>query len=507
MASRCLPVLVWSLAAIACSAQAAAPPRPATGAAAPTPGAATLSWQACRLEHASRLVSIEAQCATLRVPEDDSRPAGRQIDLFIARVPAVSGRKAPDPLLLIAGGPGMGASEMYPGVAQAFARTRRTRDIIVVDQRGTGRSNALRCDHDSAADADANADTAAFLAATRRCFEALAARADLRQYTTTVAVRDLERVRAALSVAQWNLYGVSYGSRVAQHYLRRHPDRARSVILDGVVPPGLALGPDIALDAQAAFERILARCARDPDCNQRFGDTRAHYQSLMARLRSAKQPVTIPDPTTAAPRRIEFGPAHLGVVLRLQSYSAATASLLPLALHEAATRDNLVPLAGLFAMSLRGIGDAMAAGMHNSVVCSEDLPFVDFARLDRARLAATYLGTEQVDALRDVCSYWPRGPLDPDFRAPLRSDVPVLLLSGGDDPVTPPAYAERAMQGLSRSRHLLLPSQGHGQIGATCMDRVVARFLQDLDPKGLDARCLSSVRPAPFFTTLSGAAP
>jgi pimeloyl-ACP methyl ester carboxylesterase len=149
----------------------------------------------------------------------------------------------------------------------------------------------------------------------------------------------------------------------------------------------------------------------------------------------------------------------------------------------------------------------MAAGMHNSVVCSEDLPFVDFARLDRARLAQTYIGTEQIDALRDVCSYWPRGPLDPDFRAPLASDVPVLLLSGGDDPVTPPAYAERAMQGLSRSRHLLLPSQGHGQIGATCMDRVVARFLQDIDPKELDARCLASVRPAPFFKTLSGAGP
>jgi pimeloyl-ACP methyl ester carboxylesterase len=492
--------LLLALSALACSSQAAVPPPTAASLTAPA-----LSWQACRLEHASRLISIEAQCATLRVPEDESRPAGRQLDLFVARVPAVSGRKAPDPLLLLAGGPGMGASEMYPGIAQAFARMRRERDILIVDQRGTGRSNALRCDSDSTP--DATADTATFLLETRRCFETLTARADLRQYTTSVAVRDLERVRAALGVAQWNLYGVSYGSRVAQHYLRRYPGRTRSVILDGVVPPELALGPDIALDAQAAFERILSRCDRDPSCSQRFGDTRAHYATLLTRLRSAKQPVTIPDPTTAAPRRIEFGPTHLGVVLRLQSYSAATASLLPLALHEAATRDNLVPLAGLFAMSLRGIGDVMAAGMHNSVVCSEDLPFVDFARVDRARLAATYIGTEQIDALREVCSYWPRGALDADFRAPLQSSVPALLLSGSDDPVTPPAYAERAMRGLARSRHLLLPSQGHGQIGATCMDRVIARFVQDLDPKELDARCLASVRPAPFFTTLSGAAP
>lgn len=486
---------VLALCTLACSAHAAAPPA--------TPAA--LTWQACRIEHVSKLISIEAQCATLRVPEDETRPGGRQIELFIARIPAVSGRKALDPMLLIAGGPGMGASEMYPGVAQAFARTRRERDIIVVDQRGTGRSNALRCDSDSAP--DANADTAAFLAETRRCFEALSASADLTRYTTSVAVRDLERVRVALGIEQWNLYGVSYGSRVAQHYLRRYPERTRSVILDGVVPPGLALGPDIALDAQAAFERILARCDREPSCSQRFGNTRTHYDSLLARLRAAKQPVTIPDPTTAAPLLIEFGPTHLGVVLRLQSYSAATASLLPLALHEAATRDNLVPLAGLFAMSLRGISDAMAAGMHNSVVCTEDLPFIDFARLDRARLAATYIGTEQIDTLREVCSYWPRGQLDPDFRAPLRSNVPVLLLSGGDDPVTPPGNATRAMQGLARSRHLLLPSQGHGQIGATCMDRVIARFVGSLETELLDARCLASVRPAPFFTTLSGAAP
>lgn len=476
------------------------PPAEASGSA-----SGTLRFSPCRLEHSSRLVSIEAQCATLRVPEDESRPAGRQIDLFVARVPAISGRKAPDPMLLIAGGPGMGTSEMYPGVAQAFARLRRERDIVIVDQRGTGRSNALRCG--SATDRDLEADTANFLAESRRCATTLAQRADLRQYTTSVAVRDLERVRQALGVAQWNLYGVSYGTRVAQHYLRRYPARTRSVILDGVVPPGLALGPDIALDSQAAFDRILARCARDPACSDRFGDSRSHFERLQARLRTAPVSVTLPDPTSAEPVRMAFGPAHLAGVLRLQSYASSTASLLPLALYEAAERDNFTTLAGLYLLSASSLGDSMAAGMHNSVVCTEDLPFVDESGVDRARLERTYIGVEQLDALRDICSYWPRGPLDADFRAPLRSDVPVLLLSGGDDPVTPPGNAVRAMRGLSRARHLELPGQGHGQIGATCMDRVITRFVGALDPKGLDARCLESVRPAPFFTTPSGTAP
>ena len=472
----------------------------------PAPAATEIiRFAPCRLEHSSRLVSIEAQCGTLRVPEDEARPSGRALQLFVARVPAISGRKAPDPVLLIAGGPGMGTSEMYPGVAQAFARLRRDRDIIVVDQRGTGRSNPLRCGDRT--DRDLSADTGAFLAESRRCLETLAKRNDLRQYTTSIAVRDLERVRIALGVAQWNIYGVSYGSRVAQHYLRRHPQQTRSVILDGVVPPGLALGPDIALDAQAAFDRILARCSRDASCSNRFGDSRAHFEQLQARLRRAPVAVALPDPTSGEPVRLEFGAAHLAGVLRLQSYAASTAALLPLALHEAAARDNFTTLAGLYLMSANNLGDSIAAGMHNSVVCTEDLPFIDPAAVDRRQLEGTYIGVEQLDALREICSYWPRGPLDADFREPLRSDVPVLLLSGSDDPVTPPANADRAMQQLTRARHLVLPGQGHGQIGVTCMDRVITEFVKGLDPARLDARCLASVKPAPFFTSPSGSAP
>ncbi len=463
---------------------------------------ADLRWQPCRLEHRSKLISIEAQCATLRVPENAAAPAGQQIELFVAKVPAISGRKAADPMVLIAGGPGMGSSEMYPGIAQAFARIRRDRDLIIIDQRGTGRSNPLNCD---SADETAG-DLATFTADSRRCFETLRARADLTQYSTSVAVQDLERVRRALGVTQWNLYGVSYGTRVAQHYLRRFPAQTRSVILDGVVPPGLALGPDIALDAQAALERILARCRGNEACFTRFGDSRRHVETLKTRLATPLQ-LTVSDPTRGEPRRLEFGRSQLGAVLRLQSYSSTTASLLPLALYEAAERNNFAPLAGMFLMSLGALEDSLAAGMHYSVVCTEDLPFVDGAALDRTTLAGTYLGTEQIDGLQAVCAFWPRGVLDADFRKPLASGTPVLLLSGADDPVTPPGNAVRAMRGLLNARHLVLRGQGHGQIGATCMNRVVARFVADLSPASLDARCLDAVRPPPFFTTLAGPAP
>jgi pimeloyl-ACP methyl ester carboxylesterase len=464
------------------------------------------AFRPCRLEHPSRIVAYPAECATLRVPEDPQRPAGRSIELAIARVAAISRRKSADPLFLVAGGPGMGTQAMYPMVAAAFARIGRDRDLVLLDQRGTGHSASLACELD---EDDLNeGDPAQVPAVTRRCLESLqGAGRDVRPYTTSVAVQDLERVRAALGYERINLYGVSYGTRVAQHYLRRFPRRVRSVILDGVVPPGLALGPAMALDAEAALARILARCRDDAACRGAFGDPAANYRALRASLAAAPVDLRVADPATGAPRELRFGARHLGAVLRLASYADAQASLLPMALHEAQARRNFAPLAGLFLMSSDGLRDSVAYGMHNTVVCSEDLPFVDERTVDRARLAATYLGTEMLDSLRAICGAWPTGPVDADFRQPLSSDVPVLLLSGSDDPVTPPAGAVAAMRGLARARHLVVEGQGHGQVGADCMDRVLAGFLRDADPAKLDASCLAKARPAPFFTSPAGPPP
>jgi pimeloyl-ACP methyl ester carboxylesterase len=313
--------------------------------------------------------------------------------------------------------------------------------------------------------------------------------------------------RAALGYGWINLYGVSYGTRVAQHYLRRHPRAVRSAILDGVAPPGLALGPAIALDAEAALTRIFARCTRDAACRAAYGDPALRYRALRAELQQQPVDLRVADPSTGTPRALRFGARHLAAVLRLASYGDAQASLLPMALHEAQQKHNFTPLAGLFLMSTSGLRDTVAFGMNSTVVCAEDLPFVDDRNVDRAALATTYLGTEMLDSLRAVCSVWPRGPVDADFREPLVSDVPVLLLSGSDDPVTPPSNAVTAMTGLRRARHLVIEGEGHGQVGVTCMDRVLAAFIRDADPAALDATCLKRARPAPFFTGPSGPAP
>lgn len=464
------------------------------------------SFQPCRIEHPSRIVAFAAECTTLRVPENPGQADGRSIELSIARVPAISRRKAADPLFLIAGGPGGGTQAMYPLVAAAFTRIGRDRDIVLLDQRGTGRSAALQCELDE--EDLAGNDPSMVPALAQRCLDSLQqAGRDVRPYTTSVAVQDLDRVRVALGYAQINLYGTSYGSRVAQHYLRRFPQHTRSVILDGVVPPGLALGPELALDAEAALERLLARCTADPACHAAFGDPAQHYRALRASLDAAPLDLTLPDPATGTPRALHFTAQHLGAVLRLSSYADLQASLLPMALHEAQTNHNFTPLAGLFLVSAGGLRGQLAFGMHNTVVCTEDVPFIDARRVDRTRLAATYLGVGMLDGLQALCTAWPRGPLDADFREPLASDVPVLLLSGADDPVTPPAGAVAAMQGLTRARHLVIPGKGHGQIGVTCMDRILAEFIRDTDPVRLDTRCLARSRPAPFFTSPAGPPP
>jgi pimeloyl-ACP methyl ester carboxylesterase len=458
----------------------------------------------CRIEHPAKLTAIAAECATLRVPENPAVPNARTIELHVARVRAINRRKQLDPLFVIAGGPGMAATDFYAAVAPAFARIRRDRDIVLVDQRGTGRSNALTCELDEEALLLA---TAAVLAAeTARCLATLATRANVAFYTTSLAVQDLERVREMLGYERLNLYGVSYGTRVAQHYARRHPERARTLILDGVVPPQMILGPSMALDAERALGRILARCANDPGCRDRFGDPARAYRSLRLRLDEKPVHVELEHPGSGEPWTMQFTALHLATVLRLSSYASDQAALLPLLLH-AATQENFEPLAAQFAMLSESLANLLAFGMNASVVCAEDVPFYDSVEIDRERLGETYMGTEQVDALVEVCRIWPRGPMDSDLHAPLESDAPALLLSGTDDPVTPPLYAEQARAGFADHVNLVLEAQGHGQLIAPCLDRVMAEFVAAGTTRELDVQCVRAVKPTPFFTSVAGPAP
>jgi pimeloyl-ACP methyl ester carboxylesterase len=464
-----------------------------------------IELEPCRLEHPARMLAVPAECGKVSVPENPREPGGRKIELFVARVPAISLNKAKDPLFLIAGGPGTSAVDLYTSSAAPFDRVRRNRDIILLDQRGTGRSHRLDCRYDnqdlltSFSDVDIGP-------ANVKCRDELSKESDLRQYTTSIAVGDLDLVRRLLGYSRINLYGGSYGTRVAQHYARRHPQSTRSVILDGVIDPATVLGPAIAVDAERALERILARCTRDPACHAAFPDPYRDYRELRASLVTSPPRVMVND-ANGKPREFSFTPRHLSAVLRLASYNDDQAALLPLSLHLARNDGNFTPLANQFRVFARSLEEAFAYGMHNAVACSEDTPLIDSTKLDREALDKTHMGASQVEELIEACKEWPKGVVDPDLHAPFTSTAAALLLSGADDPVTPPQYATVAQRAFPDSKHVIIAGHGHGQLGAPCVDRVIAKFIDAGTAKDLDASCTQKLAPMPFFTTLSGPAP
>lgn len=494
-------LLVSAMALLALTAGAA----PDTAVPAFTGSASAPTFAPCRLEHPAGLTSVEAQCTRITVPENPAQPRGRQIQLFVARIPALSRKAAPEPLFILAGGPGLAATTFYTSLAPAFARTRRQHDLILVDQRGTGGSQPLNCQFEEQQLWDAGeAETARVM---RACRSQLEKDHDLAQYTTSVAVRDLEAVRLALGYGRIALYGSSYGTRVAQHYARRYPDHTLALALDGVVPPARVLGPSTPLDAQHALERIFTRCREDAACAQRFGDPLQDYQQLRARLAREAVPLLLPDPRNGQPRSLLFADSVLAGALRLATYSSEQAALLPLALH-LANRQQLAPLASQFLLSASGYESVLAFGMHNSVVCAEDVPF--FPEQAQAGVDDTFLGSAQLDALRALCADWPRGPMDGDLHEPLQSSVPALLLSGTADPVTPATFGDEAALGFHYALHLKLRDQGHGQLAQPCIDGILASFIdlaRGSDRPAPDTRCVDRIRPAPFFLSMSGPGP
>ena len=471
-------------------------------AAAPAAGA-TLALEDCRLDAGPGLATVKARCGTLERPENPDDPDGRRIGLRVAVVPALSVEPAADPVVPLAGGPGQAATDFYVAYRGAFEALRRERPILLVDQRGTGDSARLTCpeSEDMLEEVPEPEEIGPLV---NQCLDGL--EADPRYYTTSVAVRDLEAVREALGYPALNLYGISYGTRVAQHYLRRYPERTRSVVLDGVIPAGEVLGPDIALFAQAAVEAIFDRCAESEACADRFPEVESEFAALLERLAASPEEVTLNHPVTGEAAERRFSNQELAGAVRLLAYAPASAALLPHLIHEGA-RGNLSPLTAQIMMIEASMYESLAIGMHHSVVCAEDMPFVTDADIDREALEATFMGEQQIDMLREICRHWPRGPIDPDFREPLDTDVPVLLLSGEFDPVTPPAWGDRAAAQYDNARHVVGPGQGHGLLPHGCTPRLVADFIAAASADNLDADCVSRLGPMPFFLDFNGPRP
>ena len=486
--ARCRPSTVAGCLTTSCLLGAAVP-------------AAAIDLSPCDLAARDGRREVDAECGTFGVPLNPNDPGGETIELFVAVVPALAEQPSPDPLVVIAGGPGEAATRFYATVEGAFSRIVRNRDIVLVDQRGTGRSAPLRCDGGPGDPFLTAGGVDVAIAAGAECLEGLDH--DPRYFTTSVAVGDLERVRRALGYGEWNLYGVSYGTRVAQHYLRRFPDRTRRIVLDSVVPPGVALGPEVALASQAALDKLFDRCGADAACRGAFPDLRERFDAVLERLREAPVETVLDHPRTGDPVEVVVDHWMLVGVVRLLVYHPQTASLLPV-LIEATHRGDYRALATQAYVIAAGIED-IAMGLHNAVVCTEDIPFVRDVDLDAQ--AATYMGTAFMETVTGICGHWPRGLLDDDLREPLVSDRPTLILSGELDPVTPPRYAVQAAAGLSNAVQVVGRGQGHGMLMVGCAQRLMAEFLDLDDAAALDLDCVDRMRPFPLFLSRMGPGP
>lgn len=449
------------------------------------------SWQSCHLPGEREAL----RCTTIAVPRNYADTTQGQLDLHITIAPAVRARAEADPLFVLAGGPGQAGSDIVFLLEKAFAKVRTTRDVIFIDQRGTGRSEPLTCELSADPLLQSQREQEA---AMLNCMRGFGDR--LVSYTTDAAADDLERVRETLGAARINLWGGSYGSRLAQVYAQRHPDRVRSLILDGVVDADVIIGAENA-SFEAAFDTMLQRCAADPGCARAFPSPRQDLQEALAELDSAK-PMTVSHPRNGQPVAVAITRMRLLRTIQYLLYSPSGVAQLPYLLARARAGD----WRPLLAVQVTGADLATAApapGLLMAIMCREDWPRLTAER--RADVAGSNtFGSLNLDANDAICDALglPAAPLPPLQPLATRS----LLLSGALDPVTPPSMAERARRSLPNSLHAIAANAGHIISGSGCAPSLLRRFL-DAPTQSLDTACLDEITSPAFQTSAAGAGP
>jgi pimeloyl-ACP methyl ester carboxylesterase len=455
---------------------------------------------------ANAAVFPDARCGTLTVYENRAKKSGRQIGLNIAVLPALNKDHAPDPLFILAGGPGGDIiGEYMGGPPDAFVTgIRAKRDIVLVDQRGTGGSHALPCDlFPASGGVQQYFGDFAPLEIVRACRTELSKDADLTQYSTPIAMDDLDDVRAALGYDQINLHGGSYGTRAALIYMRQHPTHVRSVFLEGVVPPGAKHPLPRARGTQHALDRLIDDCAAGKVCHAAYPDVRADLNKILADLE--KQPAKIQafNPETKKMETMELTRDGLAARLDISLYSPVTARVMPFLFNQGA-KGNLSPLASFVAQNIFGIDTLIARGMWLSVICAEDVQWITDADVVK-ETAGTFMGGLRANQARAACKEWPLAKIGADYLKPVDSAIPVLMVSGDADPATPVWLAVETAKHLPNSRHIIVNFGAHGVPGP-CMDHLIENFFDAGSAKSLDASCLDAVRRPEFFTQSSAAA-
>ena len=450
----------------------------------PQPGAIVLA--PCRIPD----FKGDARCGVLDVPENPNKPEGRRLSIAVAVIPAVTQPALADPIVVLMGGPGEDAITAAGLLAEQFAELRQNRDLLLVDQRGTGQSGALPCDLYSAEDPAASLRDVFPPAAVKRCVRRLRAHADLTQYTYDHFASDLEQVRRALGYGALNLSAGSYGTRAAQVYVRTYPQSVRTLYLGSVVPLDAANPLPFANTAQSALENLLSDCAAESACHTAFPNLRGEFRDISARLDSGAVRVAVPGRTGTVPMLR----GRVAEWMRSKLYRPKSASTLPWLIHRAYEGD-WSPVVDALLADAQASDAALSFGLFFAITCTEDVAFVQQKDIGPAT-AGTFLGDYRVRQQQAACEPWPRASLPREYRAPVRSAVPTLFVSGDADGGTPLWYKEHVAPGFSHRVELVAKGQGHTE-WSDCISRLYQQLVRTGAVSGLDPSCDAVPRP-PF---------
>ena len=426
------------------------------------------------------------RCYTVPVPLDPQRPHAVQLALHVTVAPAFRQGTGADPLFVLAGGPGQAGSDLVGAHATVFQRVRATRDIVFIDQRGTGLSGKLRC---PAADDD-GAGEAAMREALARCLATVPH--PLRFYTTALAAHDLERVRLALGYGKVNLFGGSYGTRLAQSYARSHPGSVRALVLDGVAAPDKVI-PAVAGDAQRALDGVFRRCADDSACARAFPDLRAKFDTLLARVDAGAVTLDFTHPRTGQAKRLTLSNPRFVSTIHTSLYAPQTSQRLPYLIHSAYQGNWRPFLARGFSQTDLSPEGPLATPLLLAILCAEDFPRLTPALRDADEHDSFLRG--YAARIAADCPLAKVSAAAAPSTTPI--EAPTLMLSGALDPVTPPAAAIDAAKAMPNARHLVARHAGHGVAALGCAPRLLRAFL-DRPHEAPDQRCLDEITIPPF---------
>ena len=448
-------------------------------------------------------INEELLCGKLTVFENRETRSGRTIDLNVVVLPALDPTSKEEPLFHLEGGPGVAATGAADFYAKEGKEYRRHRDVVLVDQRGTGKSNPLTAAARTKSPQDYLTEMYP-VEYVQNLRQALEQRADLTQYTTSIAMDDLDDVRAWLGYDRINLFGLSYGTRAVLVYMRQHPDRVRSAILMGVAPTYLKMPLYHARAAKRAMDLLLEQCAKDEACHEAFPQIQQEWEEVVERLGREPARVEYSPPNKSATVTVEIQRDIFAEKLRFRMYSPDGARRIPLIIHQAA-RGDFGPFLKEAIPADRSVPDFIADGMYLCVTCAEDTPFIDQDEAAKVN-AGNPFGNYRVFQQTRACSMWPRGKIPNGFHEPVTSNIPVLILSGNLDPITPPQRGEEVASHLPNSKHVIIAHGAHMPDGLTnfeCVDQLMQEFLSKGSTKDLDTSCVERVLSPPFVTNES----